>query len=234
MKRDGTFGSQILDLYKSLRSPGVPRGVAVMNPYANAAPLQYVNQFLTRYFADKTPRLLIFGINPGRFGAGITGVTFTDPVVLADICGIRNDLPRRRELSSIFIYDLIERMGGAQEFYRRYFLTALSPLGFTSEGKNLNYYDNRALERAVTPFIAESIRKHLAAGGRSDCAIILGTGANMKFMQRLNAEHSFFHRIYAMEHPRFIMQYRRKRLDEYIARYTNELRYRSTSLKARG
>lgn len=83
-------------------------------------------------------RVPILGINPGRFGSGLTGVTFTDPVALADECGISNHLPRKRELSSIYIYEMIRHMGGPAEFYQQFFLSAVCPLGFTRKGVNLN------------------------------------------------------------------------------------------------
>src|SRR5947208_3160381 len=92
-----TFASRALRFYKSLRRPSVPRGVGVMNPYTDPKVLAVVRLFLKRYFDDNGERLLVIGINPGRFGAGITGVTFTDPVALADDCGIANEMPRRRE-----------------------------------------------------------------------------------------------------------------------------------------
>jgi hypothetical protein len=38
-------------------------------------------------------------------------------------------------------------------------------------------------------------------------------------MQRLNAEHHFFDELRAVEHPRFIMQYRRKQVDQFVASY---------------
>ena len=54
--------------------------------------------------------------------------------------------------------------------------TAVSPLGFTRRGINLNYYDVPALARACTPFIVASVERHLAMGGRRDRAIVLGAG----------------------------------------------------------
>ena len=214
-----TFGSRVLDFYRHLAAPRVPRGLRVMNPYADAKVLGYVSAFLKKYFADDRPRVLVLGINPGRFGAGLTGVTFTDPVALADECGIANALPRRRELSSIFVYDFVNRFGGAQSFYRDFFLTAASPLGFTRNDNNYNYYDDPRLARAVTPFIVQSIQRQIALGGRRDHAIVFGTGENFRFLLKLNEAHGFFDALHPLEHPRFIMQYRRKRLDEYLAKY---------------
>ena len=179
----------------------------------------YVRAFLDNYFDDDAKRTLVFGINPGRFGAGITGITFTDPVALADFCGVANDLQRKRELSSIFIYDFIRRYGGVREFYRHFFLTAVCPLGFTRDGLNLNYYDVPALARAVEPFIVASIRRHIAIGGRVERAIVIGKGKNLQFMSELNARHGFFRELLSVEHPRSIMQYRRKQLERYLAEY---------------
>jgi hypothetical protein len=202
-----------------LAAPSVPRGVAVMNPYLDRRVMGYVRGFLDTYFADDRPRVLVFGINPGRFGAGITGITFTDPIALAEFCGVANDLQRKRELSSVFIYDFINRSFGVREFYQRYFLTAVCPLGFTRGGLNLNYYDVPALARAVEPFIVDSIRAQIAMGGRTDRAIIIGKGKNLQFMQQLNARHGFFGELHVVEHPRSIMQYRRRQLERYLAEY---------------
>jgi hypothetical protein len=214
-----TFAKRAYAFYASLRPPRVPRGVHVMNPYADPKVRKYVRAFLDRYFDDLRARVLVLGINPGRFGAGITGITFTDPVALADFCGIENDLPRRREPSSVFVYRLIERLGGARSFYRRFFLTAVSPLGFTRDSNNLNYYDEPALARAVTSFIVRSMEKQLAFGARRDCAIVFGRGQNYRFLERLNAEHGWFETFEPLDHPRPIVQYKRKQLDAYAERY---------------
>jgi len=108
-------------------------------------------------------------------------------------------------------------------FYRRFFLTAICPLGFTRRGVNMNYYDDRALEKAVTPFIARTVERQIGFGGRRDRAIVLGAGANLKFMRALNDKHGFFGEVVGLDHPRFIMQYRRKKLDAYIRQYTDVL-----------
>ena len=222
-KRRDTFASRAFRFYKGLTSPRAPRGVVVMNPYTDARVRGHVRRFLDKYFADNLSRTLVLGINPGRFGAGITGVTFTDPIALADHCGIPNDLPRLPELSSVFVYKVIERCGGPRKFYRRNFLTAACPLGFIRNGVNLNYYDDRALARSVTPFIVESIQRQIEMGGRADRAVVLGIGANLKFLQELNAKHGFFRELVPLEHPRWVMQYRRRTLDEYIEKYAEAL-----------
>lgn len=214
-----TFGSRAFRFYLQLARPKVPRGVKVMNPYEDKRVQRYLRAFLDAYFDDTRPRTLVFGINPGRLGAGITGVTFTDPVALADFCGIPNHLGRVREPSSVFIYDFVHRWGGPRAFYQSFFLSALCPLGFTRGDINLNYYDDPRLARAVTPFIVSSIRKHIAMGGRTDAVVIIGAGTNLRFFQALNDEHRFFGRVLSVEHPRFIQQYRFKTRDQYLLKY---------------
>jgi hypothetical protein len=161
----------------------------------------------------------VLGINPGRFGGGVTGVMFTDPVALESICGIRNDLVKRRETSSEFVYDFIGHYGGPQRFYREFFLSAVSPLGFVRNGLNYNYYDNPRLLARLRPFIVRTLNAQLALGACRGAAILLGSGANLRFFTALNQEYGFFRQLIALDHPRFIMQYRRKRLAQYRHEY---------------
>jgi hypothetical protein len=218
-----TFADRAYAFYSTLRAPKVPRGVEVMNPYRDRRVLQYVRAFLDRFYGDDRERTLILGINPGRFGAGVTGVTFTDPVALNDFCGIENHLGRRRELSSVFVFDVIQHLGGPARFFSQFFLSAICPLGFTKGGINMNYYDEAALAKAVTPFIVRTLRQQIALGARRDVAVVLGRGTNLRFIQRLNDEHGFFDELRGLDHPRFIMQYRRKRVAEYLRTYEQTL-----------
>lgn len=223
-----TFGALALDFYTRLKAPdNLPPGVNAIDPYAYADVEQYMSRFFEKYFADSNERVFALGINPGRFGSGVTGLTFTDPVALENACGISNDMAKRRELSSEFIYEFINRWGGPTKFYRHFFLTAVSPLGFTNSGVNYNYYDDAALFSAVKPFIVQTLKSQLAFGARRDVAILFGTGKNKRFFTELNRQYAFFKKTYALEHPRFIMQYRRKQkrayLEKYVATFTTAL-----------
>ncbi len=189
-----------------------------MNPYRDRVVLGYVRSFLDKFFSDRRKRILVFGINPGRFGAGITGVTFTDPVAL-ESCGIPNGFPKRRESSSDFVYRFIEAWGGPKKFYRDFFLTAVSPLGFVKKGINFNFYDHPDLLRDTRPFLSRTIWTQIAFGARRDVAIVLGTGKLRKIFEDLNCEQGFFDTVCAVEHPRFIMQYRRRHLGAFIQKY---------------
>src|SRR5699024_5684004 len=173
--------------------------------------------------SDNNPRILIFAINPGRLGAGITGVPFTDPVRLKEICGIENELPSRKELSGGFIYEMIAAYGGVKAFYGKFMLTSLCPLGFVKKGKNMNYYDSRELQEASTPFILDSVLKHKAIMQHPEVCLCLGEGKNYNFVTRLNNKHRLFSHILPLPHPRYIMQYKRKKKADYINLYLRKL-----------
>lgn len=52
-------------------------------------------------------------------------------------------------------------------------------------------------------------------GANKESAIVLGI-KNYSIFSDLNKKYRFFKNIYALEHPRCIMQYRRRRLQEYL------------------
>lgn len=219
-----SFASKAYRHFTSLEvRHALPAGVAVMNPYKDRVVRSRFKAFLARHFDDSRKRVLILGINPSRFGAGVTGVAFTDPVALQEFCGVPNPFPKVRELSSTFVYQVVDAMGGPKKFYEDFFLSATCPLGFTKRGVNYNFYDDPRLQEDATPFIVRSLKAQIAMGGRSDVAVVLGTGKLKAFLDRLNAEHGLFGRLVALEHPRFIMQYRRKRVPEYVRKYRKTL-----------
>ena len=89
---------------------------------------------------------------------------------------------------------------------------------------NYNYYDSAALIKATHGFIVENIYKQIALGVETDICFCFGTGKNEKFLRMLNEEHQFFDRIIALEHPRYIMQYKAKQKQFYIDKYLSAFR----------
>lgn len=201
----------------------MPEGVEVMNPYQDDVAFELCSQFYRKFYNDDRSRTLILGINPGRFGGGITGVPFTDPVKLEVNCGIPNALKKKVELSADFIYKMVEAYGGPEKFYGKFYISALSPLGFVKDGKNLNYYDIRQLQQAVEPFMLRSIERQVAFGANTDVCFCLGEGKNSKYLNTINDRYGFFKRIIPLAHPRFIMQYRRKTVDVFVKDYLKKL-----------
>ena len=180
--------------------------------------------FYNKYYSDHSHRTLVLGINPGRFGAGLTGVPFTDPIRLEDVCGIPNDFPKKQELSSVFIYDVIKAYGSSEQFYQDVYISSICPLGFIKYNRNYNYYDDPALTAAVEPFIIEHLREQIAFGVNTDRVLCLGQGKNARYLEKLNAQHKFFGEIIPLPHPRWVMQYRLKRKAEFADVYLEVLR----------
>jgi hypothetical protein len=219
-----TFSKKILSFFKSLDLQAeLPADVEVMNPFKDKSTFDLCSKFYNKYCNDNDPRHLILGINPGRFGGGITGVPFTDPIRLQSICDIENDFQKKQELSSVFVYDVISAFGGPEAFYKKFYISSICPLGFTKNNKNLNYYDDRNLEFNIKQFAIDCIKKQLKFGLKTNIAFCLGEGKNFNYLCRINEEMKFFQIIVPLSHPRFIMQYKLKRKEEYIERYICEL-----------
>jgi hypothetical protein len=219
-----SFAAQVMEFYKTLElTTHLPNGVAVMNPFKSREVRNISGEFFKKYYQDNNPRTFILGINPGRFGAGVTGITFTDPVRLEKECGIPNSFEKRPELSSVFIYEMITRYGGPETFYSNFYLSAVCPLGFMKDGRNMNYYDDRVLEACVRKFIVFSLKEQIRFGAIRDKCFCLGEGKNYQYLEKLNQQYQFFNKIIPLAHPRFIMQYRLKKKEEFIQQYLRVL-----------
>lgn len=220
-----TFADQVLRFHFSLRPDwDIPEPFKIIYPYDNPATREAMTLFYQKFYADHQPRIFLFGINPGRFGAGVTGVPFTDPIRLWEKCGIPNDFARRQELSSVFVYEFIDAFGGIDWFAQRFYITSLSPLGFLLDGKNCNYYDDRQLQTATEPYIVKNLATQLAFGGDRRVAICIGKGQNAAYFQRLNERYQFFDTIIPLPHPRWVMQYRRKQMETFRREYVETLK----------
>ncbi len=219
------YADKILSFLKQLQlNIDLPQHAEVMNPFKDKAVMEICTQFYQKYYNDNNERKMIIGINPGRHGGGITGIPFTDPIRLKKECGIDNPWQPKQELSSVFVYDVINAFGGAEKFYQQFYITAVSPLGFTSHGRNLNYYDDRDLQNSIKDFVVDCMNKQLEFGIDREIAFCLGDGKNYKYLSKLNEEHKFLGKIIPLPHPRFIMQYKLKKKEEYIQSYLVKLR----------
>ncbi|MBC8319779.1 MAG: DUF4918 family protein [Bacteroidetes bacterium] len=218
------FSHRVLKFYSELQIDfDLPHGINALNPYHKEDVMDVCSKFYTKYYNDSKGRILILGINPGRFGAGITGIPFTDPVILEDVCGIENNFDKRGEISAEFIYKIINTMGGPAQFYRHFFIGAVSPLGFVKDGKNFNYYDSKELLKAAKPFIISNLVKQIGLGINSRKCYCLGQGKNYEYLKMLNLELKLFDSIIPLPHPRWVMQYRRKKLDVILLEVVNKL-----------
>lgn len=218
-----TFADRALAHYLALAEPeNLPPGISAMNPYRRPEVREVVTRFFRKFYDDTAPRVFVLGINPGRYGAGVTGVSFTTPQALAAYCSIPNTLPPTPELSSKFIYNIVDAFGGAAAFYGQFFLTSLYPLALVKDGKNYNYYDDRATTAALWPVITETVRQQLQFGADRRVAVCLGR-KNETYLRRLNDEQGFFHHIVTLDHPRYILQYRSKEAGVFAETYIRTL-----------
>lgn len=224
-----TFGEKVVEFNQQLRYAGpLPAGFRVLNPFLdNPETLEVMRAFYARFYGDCRSRRFIMGINPGRHGAGVTGVPFTDTKHLESDCGIPMHSARSHEVSSVFVYDLIRAYGGVARFYGEFYINSPFPLAIVRErnGKwvNANYYDDKALFADVEDFMIECLRAHIRLGLDTKKAFVLGR-KNRTFIDRLNARAHLFDELVTLEHPRYIQQYKSKEKAAYIDRFIRVLR----------
>src|SRR4051812_29692844 len=94
------------------------KGVEVMDVHKDQEVRNACTAFYRKFYSDNKERYLLIGINPGRFGGGVTGIPFTDPVRLEKDCGIPNNWQKKQELSSVFMYEMMKAYGGVSAFYK--------------------------------------------------------------------------------------------------------------------
>ena len=121
-------------------------------------------------------------------------------------------------MSSDFVYRMIDAFGGPELFYKKFLISSVCPIGFLKGNLNYNYYDSPELIRSVEPFIRQSLSEHMKMNLKTDVVISLGK-KNALFLNRFNAEMKLFGDVVNLEHPRYIMQYKRKQLNSYIREY---------------
>lgn len=219
-----TFADHIIKFNENLSYTGnVPEGFDVLNPYLeNPETLMVMQKFYHKYYNDSYRRKFIIGINPSRHGAGVTGVPFTDTKRLENVCGIRMESAHTHEISSVFMYDMIEGYGGADLFYKDVYINSPFPLAIVRKTKNgwlnANYYDDKKLFEAVKDFMIESLKKHISLNLDTSEVFILGK-KNADFMSKLNKETKLFDKMTVLEHPRYIQQYKSKEKQLYIDKY---------------
>lgn len=220
-----TFADKVITFNLNLEYTGeLPEGFRVINPYLdNPETIRVMKRFYRKYYDDTRARRFIVGINPGRYGAAVTGVPFTDTKRLENICGIRMESAYSHEISSVFIYEMIDAYGGTERFYRNFYIHSLFPLAIirqTPGGKwvNANYYDDPSLLQMTEDFSLSSLQKQIDFGLDTSEVFVLGR-KNAKYIERLNKKANLFDRIIILDHPRYIQQYKAKEKQVYIDKY---------------
>ncbi len=219
------LADQIIQFYSGLHLPEaiLPGNVSVMySPGTGKTKADTVafENFIRKYYRSEQKRIMLCGINPGRFGAGITGIPFTDPVKLREL-NLPWSGPLVYEPSSAFVYKVIDSWGGPDLFYRYFYFSSVSPLGFTrlnDKGKhvNFNYYDHPDFILRLEPWIDQWMQTQLSWNLRKDICFCIGSGKNAKIMTSLNKKYQWFEHIESLPHPRYIMQYKFRELQSFV------------------
>ena len=226
-----------VDWNASLR---LPENISMMNPYrvskdvtakshpAVPAALQISRTFYEKFYADMDERILILGINPGRHGAGLTGIPFTDSERLLDVCEIDPMGIKTYEMSSVYIYQLIRHMAGAESFYRKFYINSPLPLGLlvnkpNGKSVNANYFDSHPLLRSVSPLINASMNSFKQMHISRSVVFVLGNSKNYRFVSEWNEKQCYFDKVVPLLHPRYVMQYKSKQKHEIIQSTANLL-----------
>ena len=132
-----TFADKVIAFNRNLNYTGdLPEGFRVMNPFLdNPETMEVMQAFYHKFYRDNRQRRFIVGINPGRNGAGETGIPFTDTKRLEGACGIIMKSVHTHEVSSVFVYDMIEAYGGVVQFYRDFYINSPFPLAIIRQSK---------------------------------------------------------------------------------------------------
>ncbi len=224
-----TFAEKVITFNQNLLyNEELPMGIKIMNPFQENPEILHISgQFYRKFYSDTKPRKLILGINPGRLGAGATGIPFTDTKRLSEICQIKAESISTHEPSSVFIYDLISKYGGAGKFYSDYYINSVCPLGFIIKNErnnwiNCNYYDYEELYECMKLFIINALQQQIKFGIDTSVCFVLGK-KNAKHLSIINNEVRLFNKIIAFDHPRYIEQYKKQQSETYLNLYLKEL-----------
>lgn len=229
MEKKITFGEKVLQFDNDLSKIEIelPEGFKIINPFNGSNKIQIneiTKKFYNMYYNDNNSRRLIIGSSPARRGTAVTGIPYEDAEHLQNTTGIYIDDFYINKSSSNFLYDVIEKYGGSEKFYSKFYMNFVCPLGIVrinSKGNevNCNYYESKKVQKLLYPFMLESIKKQIDFGLDTSVAYCIGSGENYAFLTKLNEEHHLFKKIIPLEHPRFIMQYNSRRKDEFIKKY---------------
>jgi len=172
---------------------------------------EVVFEFNCKYIEPNKPKIVICGINPGRFGAGKTGIPLLDFPSLSKILPNMNEIPHEKpEKSAKFIFSIIEHFG-VNDFFKQFYLTNISCIGFycTKTKKNINYYE---LPLSIQYFLFDNFSKEINYI-KPKIIIPLGKEVEKNLIMDLKHEHKINTEIGTrLPHPS--TRYARK--DDYI------------------
>lgn len=224
-----TLGERVLQYNKSINTEELhcPSGYIYLNPYQSdqkAMVIDAATRFYTKYFSDNRKRRLILGSSPARRGTAITGIPFEEAEWIQEALGVDFESFHISRSSSTFLENIMNLYGGRENFYNDFLMSFVCPIGLARINENgnevnVNYYDNKKIEKAVTPLIVSSIQKLITLGIDDTVCYCIGSSGNYQFLTKLNSKFNLFKRIVPLEHPRYITQYNNDKIEFYTNKY---------------
>jgi hypothetical protein len=173
-------------------------------------------EFHKKYIEPNSPKIVICGINPGRNGAGLTGIPFIDFESLSNMLpGIKeNDW----EQSAKFFFSVVQGFG-IEIFYKNFHVTNISWFGFSriDKSKNVNYFE-KDISTEIAIYLIDKFVEEMDLIN-PDYIIPLSKTVlyeleNLKKQKKIRAEIGT-----CLNHPSWVVAYRRKDLSTWRQKY---------------
>lgn len=172
-----------------------------------------INAFWEKYYRNAVPRIMICGINPGRYGAGKTGIPFLDFMSLFRLIpGIER---RDSEKSAGFFFEVVSDFG-AESFFKTFYVTNFSSVGYLRNGKNFNYHD---LPQAALEIVENNFLKEIDVVAPTH-VVSLGEAVHNSVRKLLPASIDCSLRL---PHPSWIATYRANDMNRWVLEYRDAL-----------
>ena len=186
-------------------------GICIPSDFVNNR--EGIAAFSERYYGNSVPRIMICGINPGRLGAGKTGIPFLDFGSLSQLIPSMERLDS--ENSAGFFFQVVKSFG-AESFFKAFHVTNFSSVGYLKGGVNFNYHDlpQAALETVERNFL-EEVRVV-----KPTHVVSLGKEVHQSMRKLLPAGIDCSLRL---PHPSWIATYRSNDMDHWVLRYREAL-----------
>ena len=189
------------------------RNITILREFLPYRPI--AEQFWQQYVPEPLPQTVIVGLNPGRMGAGLTGVPLLDFRSLTNLLPDAR-LPRNDTEPSANFFHRVAQHIGAEKFYRQFYVSNVSAVGYLRDNKNCNYHD---LPDAAQQIVEQRFRDEMAVVAPKR---IIALGREVEAtVQRLYDDGAI--RISHLPHPSWIMTYRLREAQSWVRRYTQML-----------
>ena len=204
--------------FKERYSETLERNVKILSDFLDNK--DNIINFHKKYVEPNSPRVVICGINPGRNGAGLTGIPFID---FESLSNMLPDIQKKDwEQSAKFFFSVIQEFG-IEEFYKNFHVTNISWFGFSriDKPKNVNYFE----KDIFTEIAIYLIDKFVEEMELINPDYIIPLSKTVKYeLEKLKKQGKIRAEIgTCINHPSWVVTYRRKDLSIWRQKYIDTL-----------